>query len=240
VQTNSVITATGTLMAAFIALSGALWVTLSNQRQERRKQLAERRHDRRREAYLAFIAAAREFLPLTETVFLDEERSIITARAAFADSAENVTGSVEEALQAAVEAMTESWPDSLRTLAFLSQPSEKWYEQTPRLLHDLSAAFDRVDMEGPADVADIALQIVTSAYRLAAGSQLFDAEAAQQTGPEGDGPSSMEMLRVEVRYYTGQRTEFRKQAKAALDASADEAAVDGGMGAAPPASAQRR
>lgn len=239
-QTNSVITATGTLMAALIALSGALWATLSNQRQERRKQLAERRHDRRREAYLAFIAAAREFLPLTETVFLDEERSTIAARAAFADSAENVTGSAEDALQAAVEAMTESWPDSLRALAFFNEPSEKWYEQTPRLLHDLSAAFDRVDMEGPAGVADIALQIVTSAYRLAAGSQLFDAEAAQQTGPEGDGPSSMDMLRMEVTYYTGQRTEFRKQAKAALDSSANEAAVDGGMGATLPAPAQRR
>ncbi|GGV91770.1 hypothetical protein [Streptomyces massasporeus] len=229
-QTNSVITATGTLIAAFIALSGALWATVSNQRQERRKQLAERRHDRRKEAYLAFIAAAREFLPLTETMFLDEERSTIAARAAFADSAKNVTGYAENALQAAVEAMTESWPDSLRAVAFLSEPSEKWYEQTPRLLHDLSAAFDRVDMEGPASVADIALQIVRSAYRQAAGTHLFEAEAEEQSGPEGDGPSSMDMLRVEIRYYTGQCTEFRKQAKAALDSSADDAAVDGGTG----------
>ncbi|WP_445527488.1 hypothetical protein [Streptomyces cyslabdanicus] len=203
--TNSaIITGAATLTAALIGLCSVLWVTASNQRQARREQRAERRYDRRKEAYLPFLAAARAFLPLTEPVFLDQER-VTVAR---------LTTPVTAADDDLVE--VDTWAHFLGVQTFFAEPSDEWRERAPELLHGLIAAFDPVDMEGPAKVVNTAREIVEAACRLAAGPELFETEAAQEAAAGGDVAAS-ELLRAEVDHYRRLCGEFREQAKVALD-----------------------
>ncbi|MEU6680907.1 hypothetical protein [Streptomyces sp. NPDC046925] len=200
---NSVITASGALLAALIGLSGALWATISNQRKQQQAQRDTWRHDRRKDAYLAYVDAARAFIPVTEELFRAEERDSVAHQT---NGADLETETLEETI---------TWADTLWT-PFPAEPSAAWRKRAPKRLHALTTAFDRIDLEGPSDVIAPGLAIIESAHRLIEGSELF-AKEAEQEAPEGGSATEMDFLRVEVHRYRMLCGEFRKQAKKALD-----------------------
>lgn len=200
---SSLITASGALLAALIGLSGALWATISNQRRQQQAQRDNWTHDRRKDAYLAFIDAARGLIPLTEELFRAEDRDYV---------ARQITG-IDLENEAPEEIAT--WADTLWS-PFPAEPSSDWHEKAPERLHTLTTAFDRVDLEGPPDIAKAALGIIESAHRLIAGPQLFAKEAAQEAAAGGSA-TERDFLRDEVHSYRRLCGYFRKQAKRALD-----------------------
>ncbi|MEU5314364.1 hypothetical protein [Streptomyces sp. NPDC021562] len=200
---NSVITASGALLAALIGLSGALWATISNQRKQQQVQRDNWTYDRRKDAYLAFIDAARAFTPLTEELFRAEERDYVAHQANGADDLENET----------LEEVT-TWADTLWS-PFPAEYSTDWPMEAPKRLHALTMAFDRIDLEGPPDVTAAALRIIKSAHILIAGPELF-AKRAEQEAVAGGSATAMDLQRAEVHHYRMLCGEFRKQVKEEL------------------------
>ncbi|MDX3458703.1 hypothetical protein PV396_43430 [Streptomyces sp. ME02-8801-2C] len=200
---NSVITASGALLAALIGLSGALWVTISNQRKQQQAQRANWTYDRRKDAYLAFIDAARAFTPLTEELFLAEERDYI-ARQANGSDLENETR----------EEVT-TWADTLWS-PFLADYSTDWPQRAPARLHTLTMAFDRIDLEGPPDVTAAALKIIESAHALIAGPALF-AKEAEQEAAAGGSATETDFRRTEVHQYRMLCGKFREEVHGVLN-----------------------
>jgi hypothetical protein len=167
--------------------------------------LDNHRHDRRKDAYLAYVDAARAFIPVTEELFRAEERDYVAHQTSGTD------------LETETLEQTITWADTLWT-PFPAEPSAAWRKKAPERLHALTTAFDRIDLEGPPEVIAPGLAIIASAHRLIAGSELF-AKEAEQEAAEGGSATEMDLLRAEVHHYRMLCGEFRKQAKKALDLS---------------------
>ncbi|MGA5207400.1 hypothetical protein [Streptomyces variegatus] len=166
--------------------------------------LDNHRHDRRKDAYLAYVDAARAFIPVTEELFRAEERDYVAHQTSGTD------------LETETLEQTITWADTLWT-PFPAEPSAAWRKKAPERLHALTTAFDRIDLEGPPEVIAPGLAIIASAHRLIADSELF-AKEAEQEAAEGGSATEMD-LRAEVHHYRMLCGEFRKQAKKALDLS---------------------
>ncbi|MEV2259181.1 hypothetical protein AB0J13_11035 [Streptomyces anulatus] len=204
------------LSAALIALGAAVWTNAKAGRRQERLQQAQWRHDRRRDAYLAFSRAARAFVPLTEEMFLLEERA--GAAVATSPEWELPTDADDERM-----VMRLSWHDALETRMF-TVPSDEWKEEAPTQLQELTAAYDGVNLEGPPDIAKVAYSVVTTAHRLLVGMPLFEMEAKHEEEAikeAGDddkyhAPSALDLLNAEVSDYFGKFHDFRRMARAKL------------------------
>ncbi|MDK1476849.1 hypothetical protein QNO07_26185 [Streptomyces sp. 549] len=205
---NSVITASGALLAALIGLSGALWVTISNQRKQQQAQRDNWTHDRRKDAYLAFSDAARAFTPLTEELFRAEDRDYVAHQA-------NGTGPESETLEEVT-----TWAEMLWS-PFPADYSDGWSTEAPKRLHALTMAFDRIELEGPTGVTATALRILESAHIMTEGPKLF-AKEAEQEAAAGGSATEMELLRTEVHRYRMLCGKFRNQARRELDCLGSE------------------
>ncbi|MFF9765129.1 hypothetical protein ACF1GT_00570 [Streptomyces sp. NPDC014636] len=144
------------------------------------------RHDRRKDAYLAYVAAARALIPVTEELFCAEERDYVARQTS---GTELTTETLEETI---------TWADTLWT-PLPAEPSAEWRKKAPELLHGLTTGFDRIDLEGPPDVIEPGLAVIASAHRLIVGSELF-AKKAEQEAAEGGSATEMDLLRAEVHH----------------------------------------
>ncbi|WP_413755076.1 hypothetical protein [Streptomyces sp. MMBL 11-3] len=197
------ITATGAVIAACIAFSGALHVAMRSQRHQAKSLRDNWVHDRCKDAYLGFLDAARAFAPLTEEAIRSENRNVTAAGVAMARNPQ-------------ADMFHETWVGDVPPVDALS---EGFYKRAPKRLHGLAVAYERIAFEGPSDVAAKAREIIDSAHRLSAGPELFAREAKEQIDPdhpERPSPNEVDLLRTEINSYEVLIAEFRRQAKKAL------------------------
>ncbi|MFI9194183.1 hypothetical protein ACIG0A_33395 [Streptomyces californicus] len=210
------------LSAALIALGAAVWTNAKAGRRQERLQQAQWRHDRRRDAYLAFSRAARAFVPLTEEMFLLEARA--GAAVATSPTEELPTDTDDERM-----VFQFTWHDALASDPFVTL-SDEWKERAPLRLQELTAAHDGVNLEGPPEIADVAYSIVATAHRLFVGMPLFEMEAKdteaeiKKAGEEDkyEIPSALDYLNSEVSSYFRKFADFRGMAKEKLTEAEDE------------------
>jgi hypothetical protein len=198
------ITATGAVIAACIAFSGALYVAMRGQRHQAKSLRDNWVHDRRKDAYLGFLDAARAFAPLTEEAFRSENRNVTAA-------------GVARARNPQADMFDGTWVGDVPPVDDLG---EGFYKRAPKRLHGLAVAYERVAFEGPSDIADRASEIIDSAHRLSAGLELFAREAKEQIDPdhpESPSPKEVDLLRAEINFYELLIAQFRRQAKEALN-----------------------
>ncbi|AEM82365.1 hypothetical protein [Streptomyces violaceusniger] len=202
----SMITASGAVIAACIAFAGAVTVARAGQRAQAREKRTEWLHDRRKDAYLDFMKAARAFAPLTQTAFRNQHRD-----GALIDSQSSVV-LTETGEQVPFESVVLLAGGSL---------DAAWLERSPELLHALAVAFDAVDLEGPKEVREAALRVVESAHQLSEGYEGFEllARAMEMEAKiNGGGPTSTaaDLMQAEVYRYSVGCADFRLEVKAAL------------------------
>ncbi|OEV11549.1 hypothetical protein AN218_12425 [Streptomyces nanshensis] len=198
--------ASGTVIAACIAFASAVAVARAGQRAQAREKRTEWLHDRRKDAYLDFMKAARAFAPLTQEAFRNQHRG----GGALIDSQHVVSTRTGEHI-----------PFESVVLMAGGRLDAAWLERCPELLHDLAVAFDAVDLEGPEVVREAAFSVVESAHQLTEGYDGFELLARDmkmEAKAEGkDSTSSVnELMWSEVYRYSVRCNDFRREVKAAL------------------------
>lgn len=201
------ITASGAVIAACIAFTGAVAVARAGQRAQAREKRTEWLHDRRKDAYLDFMKAARAFAPLTQEAFRNQHRD---------------SGALINSQHTVVNKRTgEQMPFESVVLLAGGSLDDAWMQRAPELLHALAVAFDAVDLEGPEEVREVAWRVVESAHQLSEGYEGFELLARDmemEAKVEGKDSTSTadELMWAEVYRYSVRCADFRLEVKAAL------------------------
>ncbi|MBZ6091930.1 hypothetical protein KVH02_26955 [Streptomyces olivaceus] len=202
----SMITASGAVIAACIAFASAVAVARAGQRAQAKEKRTEWLHDRRKDAYLHFMKAARAFAPLTQEAFRNQHRDSALI------NSQNIVKNTRTGEQIPFESVVMLAGGNL---------DNTWMQRAPELLHALAVAFDAVDLEGPEKVRDVAWRVVESAHQLSEGYKGFELLARDmemEAKVEGKEPTSTadELMWAEVYRYSVQCADFRLEVKVAL------------------------
>lgn len=208
------------VITATVAITTAAFTAVNSQRQKYREQRNQWLHERRKDAYLRFIDAARAFLPLTESVVRHEEHM---ATEPPTDDAEHVTVTSDGDHVIFLQTASDFLPPSVDVL------SEEWVREAPGKLTELTAAWDRLDTEAPDEevpdgngIRQLAREIRNLAHWLAESRELLPLELQQEQehydAEDGSGPTEVQYLTSYISAYHTASARFRRKAREDLDA----------------------
>ncbi|MER6601834.1 hypothetical protein [Streptomyces parvus] len=198
------------LIAATVALITATLAAIASQRQASRIQRNNWMHERRKDAYLGFIDAARAFLPLTEVAV----RGVVhpaTEPAVTHYDGELIDGSI-------VFTEVDRVSDALYIIP--AELSEAWYEDAPDKLTKLTAAWDRVHLDGSSELRALAQSMNREAHYIANSRELIPLDLKRMDPEQELIPSEATLLREDIRAYHAELREFIEKAREDLNGPA--------------------
>ncbi|MGW5273605.1 hypothetical protein ACWEQP_13655 [Streptomyces sp. NPDC004044] len=197
------------IIAAAVALITSTLTSFVGQRQASRMQRNNWIHERRKDAYLGFIDAARTFLPLTEiAVRGDVHRATEPAQGT------HYTG--EAIGNTIVFTEVDRVSDGLYIIP--ADLSEEWHLGAPEKLTALTAAWDRVHLDGSEGLRVLAREINREAHYLANSRELIPIDL-QAMDPEKEIiPDAATLLREDIRSYHANLQQFIEGARKDLNA----------------------
>lgn len=198
------------IFTATAALITAAITAVSSQRQHYRSQRNNWLHERRRDAYIRFIDAARAFLPLTELAVQGEVHSEAEPPT---DDFGYITADGDLIASETVRTSEVLYIASLAT----AELSDEWYEKAPGKLTELTAAWDHVHMDGDEDLRVLAREINNLAHCLFKSRELAPLEQKQFNPEEENVPGKAELLLTDIRDYHTKTKHFRQKAREDLD-----------------------
>ncbi|MEJ8650751.1 hypothetical protein WKI65_22335 [Streptomyces sp. MS1.AVA.3] len=198
------------IVTATVALITAAFTAVNSQRQHHRSQQNNWLHERRKDAYLHFIDAARAFLPLTELAVQGEVHSDAEPPT---DDFGYITTDGDLIASETVRTSAILYIANLTS----AELSDEWYQKAPGKLTELTAAWDRVHMNGDEDLRVLAREINNLAHCLLKSRQLIPLEQKQFSPEEENVPGRAELLRMNIRDYHTKTKHFREKAREDLD-----------------------